>query len=219
MKLPISTPAWIFVNISDPAMPSLQQRIRWSKPAIFLLCLLPLCLLVIRTINNDLGANPVETLTHDTGDWALRFMLLSLAVTPLRLLTRRAWLIRYRRMLGLFAFFYAFLHFTVYLWIDQSFLWSEIAADILKRPYITMGFAAFLILLPLAATSTKGMVRRLGKRWASLHRLVYPAALLAILHFIWLTRADYREPGVYLALFLLLMLFRTPLFRRRLQRA
>ncbi|MGD8557013.1 MAG: protein-methionine-sulfoxide reductase heme-binding subunit MsrQ, partial [Chromatiales bacterium] len=169
--------------------------------------------------NNDLGANPVETLTHDTGDWALRFLLLSLAVTPLRLLTRRAWLIRYRRMLGLFAFFYAFLHFTVYLWIDQSFLWSEIAADILKRPYITMGFAAFLILLPLAATSTKGMVRRLGKRWASLHRLVYPAALLAILHFIWLTRADYREPGVYLALFLLLMLFRTPLFRRRLQRA
>jgi sulfoxide reductase heme-binding subunit YedZ len=200
-------------------MSSLQQRIRWSKPVIFLLCLLPLCLLTVRAINNDLGANPVEALTHDTGDWALRFLLLSLAVTPLRLLTGRAWLIRYRRMLGLFAFFYALLHFTIYLWIDQSFLWSEIAADILKRPYITIGFAAFLILLPLAATSTKGMVRRLGKRWASLHRLVYAAALLGILHFIWLTRADYREPGLYLAIFLLLMLLRTTLLKRRLERA
>lgn len=200
-------------------MPSLQQRIRWSKPVLFLVCLLPLCLLVLRTVGNDLGANPVETLTHDTGDWALRFLLISLAVTPLRLLTGKAWLIRYRRMLGLFAFFYALLHFTIYLWIDQGFLWSEIVADILKRPYITIGFAAFLILLPLAATSTKGMVRRLGKRWTSLHRLVYASALLAILHFIWLVKADYREPGLYLFIFLLLMLFRMPLLRSRLRHA
>jgi sulfoxide reductase heme-binding subunit YedZ len=200
-------------------MISLQQRIRWSKPVLFLVCLLPLCLLVLRTVGNDLGANPVETLTHDTGDWALRFLLISLAVTPLRLLTGKAWLIRYRRMLGLFAFFYALLHFTIYLWIDQGFLWSEIVADILKRPYITIGFAAFLILLPLAATSTKGMVRRLGKRWTSLHRLVYASALLAILHFIWLVKADYREPGLYLFIFLLLMLFRMPLLRSRLRHA
>lgn len=200
-------------------MSSLQQRIRWSKPVLFLVCLLPLCLLVLRTVGNDLGANPVETLTHDTGDWALRFLLISLAVTPLRLLTGKAWLIRYRRMLGLFAFFYALLHFTIYLWIDQGFLWSEIVADILKRPYITIGFAAFLILLPLAATSTKGMVRRLGKRWTSLHRLVYASALLAILHFIWLVKADYREPGLYLFIFLLLMLFRMPLLRSRLRHA
>lgn len=200
-------------------MSSLQQRIRWSKPILFLVCLLPLCLLVLRTVGNDLGANPVETLTHDTGDWALRFLLISLAVTPLRLLTGKAWLIRYRRMLGLFAFFYALLHFIIYLWIDQGFLWSEIVADILKRPYITIGFAAFLILLPLAATSTKGMVRRLGKRWTSLHRLVYASALLAILHFIWLVKADYREPGLYLFIFLLLMLFRMPLLRSRLRHA
>jgi sulfoxide reductase heme-binding subunit YedZ len=200
-------------------MISLQQRIRWSKPVLFLVCLLPLCLLVLRTVGNDLGANPVETLTHDTGDWALRFLLISLAVTPLRLLTGKAWLIRYRRMLGLFAFFYALLHFIIYLWIDQGFLWSEIVADILKRPYITIGFAAFLILLPLAATSTKGMVRRLGKRWTSLHRLVYASALLAILHFIWLVKADYREPGLYLFIFLLLMLFRMPLLRSRLRHA
>lgn len=200
-------------------MSSLQQRIRWSKPVIFLLCLLPLCLLVLRTLNNDLGANPVEALTHDTGDWALRFLLIALAVTPLRMLTGRNWLIRYRRMLGLFAFFYALVHFAIYLWIDQSFLWSEIFADILKRPYITIGFAAFLILVPLAVTSTKGMVRRLGKRWISLHRLVYASALLAILHFIWLVKADYREPGLYLVIFLLLMLFRIPPLRRRFQHA
>ncbi len=196
-------------------MPSLQQRIRWSKPLVFLICLLPLCLLLLRTVNNDLGANPVEALTHDTGDWALRFLLISLAVTPLRMLTGRSWLIRYRRMLGLFAFFYALLHFAIYLWIDQGFLWSEIIADILKRPYITLGFAAFLLLVPLAMTSTKGMVRRLGKRWVSLHRFVYLSALLAILHFIWLVKADYREPGLYLVIFLLLMLFRIPPLRRR----
>jgi sulfoxide reductase heme-binding subunit YedZ len=200
-------------------MPSLQQRIRWSKPVIFLICLLPFCLLLVRTVNNDLGANPVEMLTHDTGDWALRLLLLSLAVTPLRMLTGRSWLIRYRRMLGLFAFFYALLHFAIYLWIDQGFLWSEIVADILKRPYITIGFAAFLILVPLAITSTRGMVRRLGKRWIILHRLVYAAALLAILHFVWLVKADYREPGFYLAIFLLLMLFRIPPLKRRFQHA
>jgi len=174
---------------------------------------------VLRAVNDDLGANPVEALTHDTGDWALRFLLASLAVTPLRMLTGRSWLIRYRRMLGLFAFFYALVHFTIYLWIDQGFLWSEIIADILKRPYITLGFAAFLILVPLAMTSTKGMLRRLGKRWIMLHRLVYASALLGILHFVWLVKADYREPGLYLLIFLLLMLFRIPPLKRRLQHA
>ncbi|MEJ2309620.1 MAG: sulfoxide reductase heme-binding subunit YedZ [Gammaproteobacteria bacterium] len=200
-------------------MPSLQQGIRWSKVPLFLLCLVPFGLLLLRAANNDLGANPVEALTHETGDWALRFLLASLAVTPLRMLTGKAWLLRYRRMLGLFAFFYAVAHFVIYLWIDQAFLWTEIAADIIKRPYITVGFAAFLILLPLAVTSTKGMVRRLGRRWAMLHRSVYAAALLAVLHFLWLVKADYREPGIYLAIFILLMLFRTPLARRRFRRA
>ena len=200
-------------------MPPLQQRIRWSKALLFLLCLAPLGLLLLRAVNMELGANPVERLTHETGDWALRFLLASLAVTPLRMLTGKAWLLRYRRMLGLFAFFYAVTHFIIYLWIDQAFLWPEIAADIIKRPYITLGFAAFLILLPLAATSTKGMVRRLGRRWAILHRSVYAAAFLAVLHFLWLVKADYREPGIYLAVFILLMLFRTPVARRRFRRA
>jgi sulfoxide reductase heme-binding subunit YedZ len=198
---------------------TLQQRIFWSKPLLFLLCVVPLGLLVLRAVNNDLGANPVEALTHDTGDWALRFLLITLAVSPLRMLTGKAWPIRYRRMLGLFAFFYAVLHFGIYLWIDQAFLWSEIVADIVKRPYITIGFAAFLILLPLALTSTKGMVRRLGRRWSSLHKLVYVAAMLGVLHFLWLVKADYREPGLYLLIFLVLMLFRIPVLRSRFQRA
>lgn len=200
-------------------MSNLQQRIRWSKPFLFLLCLVPLGFLLLRTINNDLGANPVEVLTHETGDWALRFLLITLAITPLRMMAGQGWLIRYRRMLGLFAFFYALLHFAIYLWIDQAFLWSEIAADIVKRPYITIGFAAFLILLPLALTSTRSMVRRLGKRWPVLHKSVYVAALLGVLHFLWLVKADYREPGLYLLIFIVLMLFRMPVFKSRLQRA
>jgi len=196
---------------------AVRSNFDWAKPVIFFLCLTPFLLLLFDTLQGRLGVNPVETLTHRTGDWTLRFLLITLAVTPLRVLLRYQRLQKYRRMLGLFAFFYACLHLTVYLWIDQSFWWGEIAADILKRPYITVGFAAFLILLPLALTSTRAMMRRLGRRWGVLHQGIYIAALLGCLHFLWLTRADYREPLLYLGIFLLLMLVRSLLnfFQRR----
>ena len=188
------------------------SRVAMTKLLLFPLCLLPLGLLILRALQNDLGANPVEALTHGTGDWALRFLLLTLAVTPLRKITGWGWLLRFRRMLGLFAFFYAVMHLAVYLWIDQSFLWSEIAADIIKRPYITVGFTSFLILSVLAATSPKPVARRMGRRWKSVHRLTYAAALLSVLHFMWLVKIDYREPLAYLAILIVLMSLRLKFF-------
>ena len=149
-------------------------------------------------------------LTHTTGDWGLRLLLLTLAVTPLRRLTGWGWLLRFRRMLGLFAFFYLSLHLVTYLWLDQFFDWAAILEDVAKRPYITAGFAAFLLLVPLALTSTRGMVRRLGWRWQTLHRLIYPAAALGVLHFFWLTKADLREPLVYASVLALLLALRWP---------
>lgn len=186
------------------------QQIRWVvKPALFILALAPLGWIVYRTVNNDLGANPIETLNRYTGDWVLRFLMITLAVTPLRKLTGWNALLRYRRMLGLFAFFYVCLHFLSYAWLDQYFVLADIFRDVAKRPYITVGFASFLMLVPLAVTSTNAMIRRLGaKRWQQLHRLVYLVGIGGVVHFLWLVKSDIREPLVYAGILTLLLGFR-----------
>jgi methionine sulfoxide reductase heme-binding subunit len=163
-------------------------------------CLLPLAILFARAfagLGGGLGANPIEFVMRDLGSWTLRFLLITLAVSPLRHLTGWSAVMRLRRMLGLFTFFYACLHLGVWIGMDLFFDWTLVWDDILNRPYITAGFTAWLLLVPLALTSTDAMMRRLRRRWAHLHRLVYPAAILGVLHFWWLTRADYREPLLY----------------------
>jgi sulfoxide reductase heme-binding subunit YedZ len=168
------------------------------KSALFLLCLLPLGLLLWRALHGQLTANPIEFITHTTGWWALTFLMITLSVTPLRRLLNLPWLLRLRRMLGLYAFFYACLHFLTWLVLDQFFDWNAIVKDVIKRPYITVGFTAFVLLLPLVVTSTNAMVRRLGaKRWQLLHRLVYVIATLGVIHFLWLVKKDIREPAVF----------------------
>ena len=178
------------------------------KPTLFVACLAPFLLLLHGAVRDDLGVNPVEILTHETGEWALRFLLLTLFVTPLRRLTKAHWLIKLRRMLGLYAFFYAVLHFVTYVWLDQFFDWLEILSDIPRRPFITVGFVSFLLLIPLALTSTNSMQRRLKKKWLTLHKLVYVIPMLVVLHFIWSLKADYLEPMIYTSVFLGLMLMR-----------
>jgi sulfoxide reductase heme-binding subunit YedZ len=169
-----------------------------AKPVVFLSALLPAAWLTAGALRGTLGANPLEAVTHGTGDWTLRFLLATLAVTPLRAATGWNRLIRFRRMLGLFAFFYAALHLLAYLWFDKFFDWPAILADIPKRPFITIGFGAFAVLVPLALTSTAGMIRRLGgKRWQALHRLVYLAALGGVVHYWWLVKADVALPKLY----------------------
>jgi sulfoxide reductase heme-binding subunit YedZ len=185
------------------------------KPALFLLCTIPFALLIYAALTDALGVNPVETLTHETGIWALRFLLITLCVTPLRRLTHANWLIKLRRMLGLFAFFYAVLHFITYLWLDQFFDWQEILIDIPKRPFITIGFISFVLLLPLALTSTNAMQRRLKKKWLTLHKLVYVIPMLVVVHFIWSLKADYSEPLFYTFIFLVLMLSRAVYDRKK----
>lgn len=196
--------------------PQLTRRLqRLSKPLVFSLSLLPLAWLFWRFWSDQLGVNPVETLSHRTGDWSLRFLLLTLAVTPLRRLTGWNGAQRFRRMLGLFAFFYACLHFLVYLIFDQFFDLSAILADITKRPYITVGFAAFVLLIPLAVTSTQRMIKRLGRHWSRLHRLVYLIAMLGVLHYLWLVKADLREPLLYAAILGVLLGYRLWWWRMR----
>lgn len=179
------------------------------KPVVFVLCLLPFILLFWQALNDGLGTNPVETLTHETGQWALRFLLIALVITPLRRISKINWLIKLRRMLGLFAFFYATLHFITYIWLDQFFDWQEILTDIPKRPFITIGFIAFVLLIPLAVTSTHAMQRRLKKKWKLLHRLVYIIPVLVIIHFIWSLKADYSEPFIYAVIFFMLLVMRS----------
>lgn len=181
---------------------------RSPKPLVFALCLVPFGLLSFDAFQGRLGANPVETITHFTGEWGLRLLLVTLAVTPLRRLFGWNRLIAYRRMLGLFAFFYACLHLSTYLVFDQFFDLGAIWEDIAERPYITIGFSAFVLLVPLAATSTNAWIRRLGRRWVTLHKLVYPAAILAAGHFLWLVKADYREPAIYALILTLLLGYR-----------
>lgn len=182
-----------------------------AKPLLFVVCLIPLMLLVLAGFSGNLGANPVETITHETGDWALRFLVITLAITPIRNWTKNAAIIRFRRMLGLYAFFYACCHFLIWLVADHSLDVADMFEDIIKRPYITLGFSAFLVLIPLAITSNRAMIRRLGKHWNSLHKLTYLAAILVILHYIWLVKADYLEAGIYAAITLFLLLLRTRL--------
>jgi sulfoxide reductase heme-binding subunit YedZ len=178
---------------------------RTTKVAVFLLALVPLAWLA----THRLGPNPIETITHSTGDWTLRFLVLTLAVTPLRKLLGLPELIRYRRMLGLFAFFYGTLHFMTYLWLDKFFDAAEIIKDVGKRPFITAGFTGFVLLIPLALTSTAGSIRRLGgKRWRRLHRLVYVSALAGVVHYYWQVKSDIRAPLVYFALIAALLLWR-----------
>jgi methionine sulfoxide reductase heme-binding subunit len=184
------------------------SRFRADKPVTFLLCTLPLAWLVGRAFeigDLSLGPNPVEALIHGLGSWGLRLLLITLCVRPVVVLLRRPRLMRLRRMLGLFAFTYLGLHFLSWFVIDRALDLAGILPDIAKRPYITVGFTALLLLVPLAVTSTDRWMRRLGRRWHTLHRLVYPAALLGCLHFLWLVKADWREPALYLALFALLM--------------
>lgn len=185
------------------------------KPSCFLLCLIPFGVLFWQAFSDGLGTNPVETLTHETGQWALRFLLITLLVTPLRKLLKLNWLIKLRRMLGLFVFFYAVLHFITYLWFDQFFDIKAILIDIPKRPFITIGFASFLLLIPLAVTSTNAMQRRLKKKWRTLHKLVYVIPVLVIIHFIWSLKADYSEPFVYALIFAALMLLRVYYYRKK----
>ena len=181
---------------------------KYLKPLIFLACLLPLARLAWKALNSGLGANPIQVITFSTGTWTLVFLLLTLTITPLRKLSRLYWLIQYRRMLGLFAFFYGFLHFLTYLWLDQFFDVHSIYKDILKRPFITAGFTAFVLMIPLALTSTQNAIRRLGKRWQRLHRLIYVSALAGVVHYLWLVKKDLRTPLIYAAILAVLLLYR-----------
>jgi sulfoxide reductase heme-binding subunit YedZ len=185
-----------------------RARRRLLHGALVGLGLAPLAALAVGALRGGLGANPVETVTHVTGEWTLRLLLATLAVTPLRRLLGRPGLAPWRRTLGLLAFTYASLHFSTYLALDLTFDFGALAEDVAKRPYITVGFTAFCLLVPLAATSTRAMVRRLGRRWATLHRLVYVAAILGVVHFLWLVKADRREPLVYAAVLALLLSLR-----------
>ncbi len=183
-------------------------RSRFARPVLFILCLVPISSLVWRIFYGDLGANPIETITRDIGDWTLRLLLITLAISPLRQWFGWTLLLRFRRMLGLYVFFYAFCHFLIWFVADHSFDFSEMLEDIIKRPYITLGFSAFVLLIPLAATSNQAMVRRLGKGWKKLHRLTYLIVLLGVLHFLWLVKADYLEPGIYAVIAGILLLQR-----------
>ena len=189
--------------------------IRRFKPVVFLACLIPLALLGWKACSGALGANPIEVITHATGDWTLRFLLITLAVTPIRKLTGQLWLIRYRRMFGLFAFFYGTLHFLTYIWLDKFFDLHEMLHDIAKRKFITLGFTGFVLLIPLALTSTKGWIRRLGgKRWQTLHRLIYFSAIAGVIHYWWLVKADIHKPLTYGAILTVLLGYRIAVWAR-----
>jgi len=189
-------------------VPSLLAN-KWTKVPIFLFCLLPLGVLVWRALTANLGANPVEFIQHATGDWTLRFLVSTLSITPLRKLLKLPELIRFRRMLGLFAFFYACLHFLTYLGPDQSFDLAAIWRDVAKRPFITVGFTAFVLLIPLAITSTAGWIRRLGgRRWQMLHRAIYISAICGVIHYYWLVKSAVLRPLTYAAIVAVLLLWR-----------
>lgn len=187
-------------------MVSPKTRIKLEKVGLFVLMSIPLIFISYLFFTHGLGANPVEAATHRTGLWALRLLLLSLLVTPLRLIFSWRRPIVFRRMIGLFSFVYALAHFGIYLFFDQELDFSETAADIAKRPYITLGFAAFVLMVPLAVTSNAIMLKKLGaKRWRQLHKLSYLIAILVVIHFLWVVKADIREPSVYAILLCILL--------------
>ena len=182
---------------------------KWIKVPVFVLCLVPLTRLIWRGLNHELGANPIEFITHTTGDWTLIFLVLTLTITPARKLLRRPELIRFRRMLGLFAFFYGFLHFSTWIGLDKFFDLAEMLHDVRKRPFITAGFTGFVLMIPLAATSTAGWIRRLGgRRWQMLHRLIYASAVAGVVHYYWLVKSDVRKPVFYGTIVALLLAYR-----------
>jgi len=195
---------------------------RWTKVFLFALCLVPLLLLLWHLLllwrngyDSALTANPIEYVTHKTGDWTIRFILITLCVTPLRKLLNQPKATRYRRMLGLFAFFYGFLHLMTWMWLDKFFDLPEMLKDVLKRPFITVGMTGFALMVPLAITSTAGWVRRLGfARWQLLHRLVYFSALAGVIHYYWLVKSDVREPLMYGAILAVLMSYRAVMWLR-----
>lgn len=187
----------------------------FTKLIVFLVCLLPLFTLAWRSYNQDLGANPIEWVTHSTGDWTLRFLAITLLITPARKLLKQPNLIRFRRMLGLFAFFYGVLHLITYLWLDKFFDLNEILKDVAKRPFITAGTVSFLLMVPLAITSTAGWIRRLGgKRWQLLHRSIYVSAIAGVIHYFWLVKSDVRLPALYAFIIGVLLLYRAILWAR-----
>jgi sulfoxide reductase heme-binding subunit YedZ len=190
---------------------------RFAKVLVFSLCFAPTLVLIWDSLTGGLSVNPIEDITHRTGDWALRFVLLTLAVTPFRWLSGWNEVIRYRRMLGLFTFWYASLHFSTYIVFDHFFDVRSIADDVIERKYVTAGFFGFVLMLPLAVTSTQGWIRRLGKRWSVLHRLIYVAAVAGVVHFLWLVKLETSEPLIYAAV--LSGLFLVRVVRRKLTRA
>jgi sulfoxide reductase heme-binding subunit YedZ len=197
------------------------SRIRLiAKPLVFILCLVPATLVVTDAfeLTGSLGANPVEAIQDRLGVWGLRFVLIALAVTPLRRIAGWNWLVRFRRMLGLFAFFYVLMHFLTWLFLDQGLLLTAIAEDIVKRPFITIGFAALLLLIAMAATSTNGIRRRMGKRWQQLHYSIYAVGVLGVWHFWWQVKLDTREPAMYAAILAALLGYRLYERIRRSQR-
>jgi sulfoxide reductase heme-binding subunit YedZ len=185
------------------------KRVRWLKIPVFILCLLPMAHLVWKGLHAELGANPIEVITHSTGHWTLLFLLITLAITPLRKLSGLHWLIQFRRMLGLFAFFHGCLHFLTYIWLDKFFDLQEMIKDVRKRPFITMGFTAFVLMIPLAITSTRKMIQRLGgKRWNRLHMLIYASATAGVIHFYWLVKKDVTRPVIYASILAALLAYR-----------
>jgi methionine sulfoxide reductase heme-binding subunit len=185
------------------------MKLRLTKIVLFPAALIPLARLGWKALHAGLGANPIEVITHSTGDWTLILVLTTLSVTPLRQLTRQYWLIGVRRMIGLFAFFYSTLHFLTYIVLDKFFDVHEMLKDIGKRPFITVGFSAFVLMIPLALTSTAGSIRRLGgKNWQRLHRLIYLTAIFGVVHYLWLVKADKHKPLEYGAVLAFLLLYR-----------
>ncbi|MBT3813173.1 MAG: sulfoxide reductase heme-binding subunit YedZ [Gammaproteobacteria bacterium] len=182
----------------------------WSfiKIIIFFLCLSPFLLLINSTIQDQLGANPIQALHFNLGDWALRFLCIGLALKPLKRLTKQSWPLRFRRMMGLFTFFYASSHFLVYIVLDLSLSWEEFVDEVPKSPYILVGLFTYLLLIALAITSTKAMQKRLGKRWVQLHKLVYVAGISAVIHYLWLVKSDIGEPLIYASIMFVLLGFR-----------
>jgi sulfoxide reductase heme-binding subunit YedZ len=202
-------------------VPGSKSFYRLTKPVVFMLCLLPVTVLLMRAfelMGLGLGANPIEALLHALGRWGLKFLLLSLAITPFRRWTGWVWLLRYRRMLGLFAFFYILLHFLCYAILDQSLDVELIIEDVIERPYITIGMTGLLLLIPLAVTSTKGMMRRLGRRWQKLHRLVYVIGVLGVWHFYWQVKLDTLDATIYALVLTILLVTRVFYWHKARQR-
>lgn len=193
---------------------------KWTKVLVFALCLVPAEQLVWAALHQGLGANPIEFITHKTGTWTLIFLVLTLAITPARKLLRLPELIRFRRMLGLFAFFYVFLHFSTWIGLDKFFDWTEMWHDVHKRPFITAGFTGFVLMIPLAATSTAGWIRRLGgRRWQRVHQLIYLSAIAGVIHYYWLVKSDIRKPVFYGVVVAFLLLLRVLFWARKRPRS